>query len=110
MSKGEQLIDISHIDDVVNAINIAIKNIDSLDSDIIYTIENFPRLSLRELARIFENATNTTLNIKWSKPYRANEIFNPISSLDSTRLQKLPHYSPKISIYDGIKSVFGESL
>lgn len=107
MSKGEQLIDISHIDDVINAINIAIKNIDSLDSDIIYTIENTPRLSLRELAKVFENATNTKLNIKWNKPYRENEIFNPISSLDSTKLQKLPHYIPSININDGIKSVFG---
>lgn len=110
MSKGEQLIDITHIDDVVNALDIAIRDIDYLDSDVIYTIENTNRPTLRELSNIFENATNTKLNIKWNRPYRLNEIFNPISSLDSNQLCKLPNWNPSIDLSEGIRRVFGSAL
>lgn len=110
MSKGDQFIDITHIDDVINALYITIRDINTLDSNIIYTIENPNRPTLKELADIFETATNVKLNLKWNKPYRLNEILNPISSINSKQLCKLPNWQPTIDLRDGIKQVFGSLL
>lgn len=107
MSAGEQCIDISHIDDVVRGLDMAIKSAESLDSNKIYTLENFPRYTLKDIAKIFETATKRELKIAWgAKPYRKNEIFSPISSVDSPKFVKLPHYEAKISLESGIKKVF----
>ncbi|MGX2982262.1 NAD-dependent epimerase/dehydratase family protein [Helicobacter sp. 23-1045] len=107
MSAGEQKIDISHIDDIMRGLDLAICDYEMMDSAKIYTLENRPRKSLREIAKIFESATGRRLNIAWgSKAYRKNEIFDPISSVDSAKFIKLPHFSAKISLEDGIKRVF----
>lgn len=107
MSAGEQCIDISHIDDVVRGLDMAIKSAESLDCSKIYTLENFPRYTLKEVAKIFETATKRELKIAWgAKPYRKNEIFSPVSSADSPAFVKLPKYEAKISLESGIKQVF----
>lgn len=109
MSKGEQKIDISHIDDVIHGFETLIdlcknKQVPTLST---FTLEN-QRHTLRELAQIFEHATSTKLPIAWgAKPYRYNEIMEPISSSNST-FQKLPHWEPKISLLEGIKQVYGK--
>lgn len=128
MSEGAQKIDISHISDVVCALDLAIENYGRLDSAKTYTLENHPRYTLKEIAEIFEHATNRKLNILWgSKPYRKNEIFNPIaesnennadsakgaestrfaeSSAESSDFVRLPGYAPKITLKDGIRQTF----
>ncbi|RDU68649.1 NAD(P)-dependent oxidoreductase [Helicobacter cholecystus] len=109
MSLGEQKIDISHIDDVIEGfstlINLCSQNkINNLST---FTLEN-KRYSLRELAEIFAQITKSTLPIIWgAKPYRDNEIMNPISSKNSG-LQKLPNWKPKVSLHKGIKDVFAK--
>lgn len=109
MSNGEQLIDISHIDDVVNGfqtlIDLCQKNeIATLST---CTLEN-QRHTLKELADIFMQATHTHLPIIWgAKPYRDNEIMDPISSKNSN-LQRLPNWEPKISLQEGVQNVFGK--
>lgn len=105
MSEGAQKIDISHISDVVLALELAIRNYQILDSTKIYTLENHPRYTLKEIAKIFEIATNRKLNILWGgKPYRKNEIFNPIA--ESGNFIRLPKYTPKITLKEGIKQTF----
>ena len=112
MSKGEQKIDISHVDDVINGFDILIQL--CLDNKIknnqIYTLEN-KRYTLKELASLFEKYSGLKLNIKWgAKPYRENEIFNPISAKDSKELKKLPNYKPKISLEEGIKMLISDNV
>lgn len=111
MSSGKQEIDISHINDVIKGFDILMTNIFSkqnFDANIIYTLENFPRYNLKDLANIFEKASGLRLNLLWgAKSDRKNEIYNPISSLISKKFQKLPHWNPQISLQEGIKSVFG---
>lgn len=117
MSEGAQKIDISHISDIVRALDLAIRNYQVLDSAKIYTLENHPRYTLKEIAEIFENITNRKLNILWgSKPYRKNEIFNPITessqffesreNAESSKFARLPKYAPKITLKEGIKQTF----
>lgn len=109
MSRGEQKIDISHVDDVVNGFETLIElcennKIPTLST---FTLEN-QRHTLKELANIFMQATNTNLNILWgAKPYRHNEIMDPISSKNST-FSKLPQWEPKISLLEGIQNVYGK--
>ncbi|PAF47035.1 hypothetical protein BKH46_04760 [Helicobacter sp. 12S02634-8] len=111
MSSGRQKIDISHIDDVVDGFDVLIENIlaqRDFDSSVIYTLENFPRYSLKELASIFEKALSAKLCIAWGAlAERENEILDPISSLQSSLFLKLPHWQPKISLEVGIKQTFG---
>lgn len=110
MSKGEQKIDISHIDDVIRGFDILIElcvnnQIPTLST---FTLEN-QRHSLKELAQIFEYATNTKLSIIWgAKPYRQNEIMDPISSSNSC-FNKLPNWEAKISLQEGIKNLFEDN-
>lgn len=117
MSEGAQKIDISHISDIVHALDLAIRNYQVLDSAKIYTLENHPRYTLKEIAEIFENITNRKLNILWgNKPYRKNEIFNPITesspfcesqeNAESSKFAKLPKYAPKITLKEGIRQTF----
>lgn len=110
MSKGEQKIDISHINDVVHGFEILIElcknnQVPTLST---FTLEN-QRYTLRELAEIFEYATNTKLPIIWgAKPYRQNEVMEPISSKNSS-VSKLPYWKPKMSLYKGIRHLYKQN-
>ena len=82
MSEGNQIIDISYIEDVINAYDILIKHLNSEKSTVlknkIFAIKSNERMSLKELSKVFEEATNCKLNIKWgSRPYREREVMNP---------------------------------
>ncbi|EAI3822457.1 NAD(P)-dependent oxidoreductase [Campylobacter coli] len=107
MSPGEQKIDISHVDDIANGINILIQNFINKDTtnNQIYTLENH-RYSLKELAKIFENIAQTKLKINWgAKNYLPNEIMIPISSKDTAGIAPLPNWSPAIPLKTGIKEI-----
>lgn len=83
MSAGEQIIDISYIDDVINAyiqlVNLLEKNAIQ-HSGKTYVVSNQERLSLIDLAKTFEKATDTKLNIDWgAKEYREREVMHPYS-------------------------------
>lgn len=110
MSAGEQRLDISHIFDVVSGYAVLIKLCleNRVSKNRIYTLEN-KRYTLRELAALFEKYTNSTLRIEWGvKPYRQNEIMEPISAKDSNLLEKLPNWNPKISLEQGLKILIKE--
>lgn len=109
MSAGEQLIDISHIDDVISGFDLLVQlcNTKEAKKNQIYTLEN-ERYTLRELAKLYEKYTNLQLNIQWgAKPYRNREIMNPISSTQNHNLMKLPTWSPKISLQQGLQNFIG---
>lgn len=82
MSAGEQLIDISHINDVINSFIILIDHIQNKDIEIpngaSFAVKAKKSYKLRELAHIFEKATGKKLNIHWGKrPYREREVMIP---------------------------------
>ncbi|EAI4298530.1 NAD(P)-dependent oxidoreductase [Campylobacter lari] len=107
MSPGQQKIDISYIDDVVNGINILIQNYinKQATNNQIYTLEN-DRYSLKELAIIFESIAQAKLKINWgARNYLPNEIMNPISSKDTPNIIRLPNWNPKISLKEGIREI-----
>jgi CDP-paratose synthetase len=106
MSKGEQVIDISYIDDIVSAFIILSKNLNQEDSIVnsgdIYAVNSLKRYTLIELSKIFESVTNCKLNINWGKTdYREREVMNPWENGIP-----VPGWIPEISIENGINRLY----
>lgn len=79
MSPGEQLMDIVHVDKVIEYIEIIIVKICSNNLDRKeYVVTSGTRLSLRELAKRYELENNVKLNINWGgRCYRNREVMKP---------------------------------
>jgi nucleoside-diphosphate-sugar epimerase len=100
MSPGEQLIDLVHVDDVVEAFIIAGSRL--LNSEDIriseYSISSGRPISLKDLVKLISKVSNKKLNIEWGgRPYRDREVMTPWSTGET-----LPGWSPKLSLEQGI--------
>lgn len=99
MSPGEQLIDLVHIDDVVDAYHCAIGTLDNMSAGHkVYAVSSGKPLPLRELVSIYEKAASVKLPIEWGKrSYRPREVMVPWN-----RGVTLPGWYPKVSLAEGI--------
>lgn len=84
MSPGEQIIDISYIDDIVDAYEQLVKYLDNDEATAFknktFVVTNKEKITLKELARVFEKITGLTLNINWGgREYRDREVMFPYS-------------------------------
>ncbi len=109
MSAGEQIIDISYIEDVVFAYEVLIAHLSSNQKEDFknkeFVITNNEKMSLKELSKVFEEATNTKLNIEWgARPYREREVMHPYSNGI-----KVPNWNQKYTLKEAIKKTIGES-
>lgn len=105
MSKGEQLIDMIYIDDVINAFIVLIDLLNSqyktLAKDKIFALHTKDRKTLRELANIFEEVVGKKLNILWgAKPYMQRENFIPFEGGED-----LPNWQECFTFKDGITKI-----
>ena len=103
MSKGEQIIDISYIDDVVNAYEVMIENLSKDDYKKYnlksYVVSNKEKLTLKELALLFEKVSGRKLNINWgAREYREREVMVPYN-----KGKLVPNWQQKYSLEDAIK-------
>lgn len=85
MSKGEQIIDILNIKDVINGLNHIIQNINE-DPNLLgykeYCLTNPTKYTLKELVSIFLEYKKINIDINWGKkPYRPREIFSAITNI-----------------------------
>jgi nucleoside-diphosphate-sugar epimerase len=108
MSPGEQLIDISYIDDIVNAFTLLATHLHNNNPEVAngvtYAVKAEKRYLLKELSSIFEEVTRHKLNINWGvRKYKGREIMNPW-----TEAKVVPDWKPKISIIDGINLLFNQ--
>lgn len=103
MSKGEQLIDMVYIDDVVNNFIEAVKLFDYMKNESkIYYVTSSYRLTLREIAKLFEEINDIKLNIQWGgRTYRKREVMRPYIPKKEEII-----YASKWKISDGLKKVF----
>ncbi len=109
MSKGEQIIDISYIEDVVSAFGIMIKNLDNQNAQKFnnksYLVTSNQRMSLKKLAEIFENITNRRLNINWGgRSYRNREVMIPLA-----KDEVVPNWIQKYTLKEAIIKTIGEN-
>lgn len=99
MSPGDQIMDISHVDDVVDAFVVAgyrlLTTTDSLDESYFVSGE---RLRVRDLVPIVERATGRTLDVAFGeRPYRAREVMVPVVPAEE---QHLPGWTPRRRLAD----------
>lgn len=102
MSPGDQLLGFVHIDDIVNAFLRAIELITRKEehSQEVFFINPDKFYSLKEVARIYEEAMSVRLNINWGlRQYRTREVMKPFEGY------RLPGWYPKIDLKEGIRSL-----
>ena len=105
MSGGEQIIDISYIDDIVSAYATMVEN---FKQDIAcqynnksFVVTNEEKPTLRELSKIFEEVSGEKLSINWGgRDYRYREVMQPYS-LGSV----VPNWKQKFTLKEAIKKV-----
>jgi len=103
MSPGNQRLDPVYIDDVVEAFIIALERLRSgaVQAQETYSVCSGNPVQLRELVRIYEDESGSTLKIEWGgRAYRAREVMEPWS-----RGAVLPGWSPQISLQEGIRRI-----
>lgn len=108
MSGGEQIIDISYIDDVVDAYCLLIKELNSPQRakfhNRSFVVSSKERMSLRDLAELYQNATHSKLNINWGqRPYREREVMRPWEGGEP-----VPGWKPKYSLAQAIQKTLME--
>jgi nucleoside-diphosphate-sugar epimerase len=102
MTPGDQLVDLVHIDDVVNAYCVAAHICDQMPAATqkTYTVQSGEPISVREAVRTFMEVTRLEVPIHWgAKEYRAREVMLPWN-----RGTPLPGWSPRVSLKEGLKS------
>jgi nucleoside-diphosphate-sugar epimerase len=107
MSPGDQIIDISYIDDIVAAYERLIEIFENGEIDIngkSFALYSDNRLTLKELACLYEKITNRELNINWGgRPYREREVMIPWENGE-----KIPGYRQNITVEEGIRRFVNE--
>lgn len=106
MSPGEQIIDISYIEDIINAYEILIEYLfqnTDIGKNKVFAIHSNERMSLKDLSKVFEESIGTTLNICWGgREYREREVMIPWSNT-----QQLPGWKQKYSLKEAIQKTIG---
>ncbi|MFZ5374581.1 MAG: NAD-dependent epimerase/dehydratase family protein [Campylobacterota bacterium] len=107
MSGGEQLIDISYIDDVVSAYLKLTEHLSSEHANDFrgksFAVISASRMSLKDLACKFEKATGKRLNIVWgARPYREREVMVPW-----TKGKPVPGWKPRYTLHEAIQKTSG---
>lgn len=100
MSKGEQLIDIVFIEDVIRAFVLAGNYLlaDDYDKCGTYAVSSGQAISLRNLVDKFSQISGKDVNIDWgARPYRNREVMEPWHTG-----KKLPGWSPECPLEIGI--------
>jgi nucleoside-diphosphate-sugar epimerase len=108
MSAGEQIIDISYIDNIVDAYMQMLSQLQVDDTykyaGEVFAVNSEERMSLKELARVYEEVTHATVDITWGgRPYRDREVMIPW-----TKGQPVPGWKQNISLRDAIAVVMNK--
>lgn len=88
MSPGDQVVDMTHVDDVVEAFvvtaDLLLSSSLSLDAEYLVSGE---RVTVRELTATIEKALNRTIAAEFgARPYRTREVMLPVAATSDRRL------------------------
>ncbi|ECP7332030.1 NAD-dependent epimerase/dehydratase family protein [Campylobacter coli] len=107
MSDGTQIVDYSHIYDVINGFDCLIELIQKdpeFCKNKIFSLKGKERKSLKEVVMLYEEVLGKKLNIKWgARPQRDLEIMIPWEGGE-----KLPNWEQKISLREGFVKMINE--
>ena len=109
MSDGSQIVDYSHAFDVVSGFDCLIELIQKnpeFCKDKIFSLKGKERQTLKEVVRLYEQALEKKLNIKWgARPLRELEIMTPWEGGET-----LPTWNPKITLQEGFKMLINAKI
>ena len=100
MSPGEQMLDLLHVDDVVEGFLTAGQRVlsESFARSQAWALRSGHPLSLRQAAAVYADARGQSLNIDWgAQPYRPR---TPMTVPDCTPV--LPGWKPRYTLQEGI--------
>ena len=108
MSPGEQIMDISYINNIIDGylrmIELLSKDTDRNLKGKSFAISSGNRMTLKELVNMFEKVTGKKLNINWGKrPYRPREVMIPWE-----KGKAIPGWKPRVSLEEGIRKTLNE--
>jgi nucleoside-diphosphate-sugar epimerase len=103
MSAGEQLIDLVHIDDVVDAYLISAQHL--LEGKVLlnesYAVSSGYPLPLKKLVENYSKATGRIVNVNWgARTYRFREVMTTWCNGKT-----IENWSPKINLHEGIRKM-----
>ncbi len=102
MSLGEQKLNMTYIDDVVDAylISIEILKKETKSKHLKYSVYGAENVTLKELINIYKIVSRKKIKVNWGKlSYHKNQIMDPIKE------NKLPGWNTKIILKDGLKKL-----
>lgn len=100
MSPGEQMIDLVHVDDVVEAYVLAAERLQAPECEghAEYAVASGSPIRLRDLVLLYEEIVGATIPIVWGgRPYRDREVMAPWGTGNC-----LPGWTPRISLREGL--------
>lgn len=100
MTRGEQQIQLVHIDDVVEAFVVAANRVrrQKGTGHNRFAVRSGPPIRVRDLVALVENVAHCRIPVRWgARRYRAREVMKPW-----TGGQQLPGWSARIGLRDGI--------
>lgn len=102
MSAGEQLLDLVHIDDVVEAFVCTGRAIlDQESGRKRYGVSTGQPVRLKDLVRLYEKVAGVSLPIQWGvRPYRDREVMVPWANCE-----RVPGWEPKVGVTEGLRSL-----
>jgi nucleoside-diphosphate-sugar epimerase len=106
MSPGEQLIDLVHIDDVVDAFLLAAQRLPSQPTAYArYGVSSGAPMTLRAFVGVFERVAGTSLAIEWGgRPYRPREVMTPWQA------PAMEGWQARIRLEDGLRAIEGPDV
>lgn len=107
LSPGEQVVELVHVDDVVEGYTIAASLLQQAcgDSHEIYALHAAEGLTLRELVYLCEKILGRSVPVEFGRrPYRPREVMSPWK-----KGYPLPGWAPKVPFSEGLKDVFWTS-
>ena len=100
---GEQIRDFVYIDDVVDAYQILLENLDKIDDQCDVELGFGCSVSIREFVETVYRLTNSNTDLLFGKiPYRENDLTSMVANINF--LKKLG-WSPKFSLEKGIAKI-----
>jgi nucleoside-diphosphate-sugar epimerase len=106
MSPGEQLIDLVHVDDVLDAFQLAAELLmqDKVAGHEVFAVSSGAPIPLKELVAVYSRLLGRTLPIIWGgRPYRSREVMVPWHAGRS-----LPGWYPRVTLEEGVRGIIAE--
>lgn len=107
MSPGEQLIDLVHVSDVLDAFTKAamLLSESNISGHEVFAVSSGAPLKLKELVEIYTSISGRPISVEWGgRPYRSREVMVPWHTGKA-----LPGWRPKVSLHEGLRQLVAEA-